>query len=439
MSDFQYNIGRFSAKHISHDDEGVSVKDALLLINDSPFYQALYKSLKIEEILGDFIAIPGATKLISIVDIESNRYDKFDLHCEYNSLMFEASEDESLVEILFPQTEKHSKPFKATPIYNAQSDFLENSCLMSKYANKLIRKERMDLVLENLESIREIYKEGRDAHFYNYRLLLDKRRDLYYFRASTSTDFYNDYNIGLSVFVALISLHRHMGSTGTKYAVNRCEYSESFIRVYFEKLGERKKTKLGEIKYLIELSNSEIKEGSVRFSGTCAIVYKIGKEEKDLFVPIEGEEIIGDTKDLFVKPRPNNLKYSIDSIRHNYGPEKAVAGFLKIDKKIQANEAKMYADFDALEDASGLWAIRASIVDKVDRLHKETDLGEFKSSLKQAIPEAIQNFHELLRLMNNLDVIASPSVEAKENLRHLFYEALFERRKPNFGQSEEPA
>ena len=341
------------------------------------------------------------------------------------------------MEITFPPSETIAVPIKATPIYDAQLDFLEHSCNMSKYANKLIKKERMDLVLENLDSIREVYVNGRDTHRHNYRLLLDKRRNNYYFRAITSTDYYKDYNIGLSVFVALISIHRHMKSGGTSYAVNRCEYSESFIRVYFEKLGPRKKTKLGEIKYLIELSNSEIKEGSVRFSGTCAIVYPLNKNDQEVLILIEGEEITEGLKDLFIKPRPTNLRYSIDAIRHNYSPEKAVAGFLIIDKKIKDNEDKIYSDFDALEDASELWKIRESIFEKVNRLQKESDLGEFKSSLKQAIPQAIDNFHELLRLMNHLDVIASSSVEAKESLRHLFYEALFDRRRPNFNQPDD--
>jgi len=443
MNDFQYKNNKFTSKDIDPEDTGVKIKDALLLIRDSEYYDDIYAALKVGEIINETVAIPGTQMLISCVDAESKRYTKIDVSKKYEDLQFEISDDESVINIAFTPSDNYPVTFTASPIYSAQTDFFENSCSMSKYANRLIRKERIKVVLENLESIRSIYKEGKDTHEYKYRLLKDSK-GTHFFRATTSITHYKDYNIGLSVFVALVALYRHMQATTDKFVVNRCEYNESSIRVFFEKLGKRS-TPIGEVKYLVELNNSEIKEGAVRFSGVCAIIIKDDKVDRDavqkdrvqLGIESDYEEYEeGGERELFIKPRPTNLRYSIQGIKHNVNPKKAIPSMI-LASKIQKNEAKIYDDLASIGEARSFSMIRKSIVDKVKRIQKESDLGEFKSSMQNEIPEAIQNYHELLRLLNRLDLIASSSIDAKEQLRYLFYEALLERRNPGFEQPEE--
>jgi hypothetical protein len=439
--DFQYKRNRFKAKDIDATDTGIRVKDALVLIQQSDYYDDIYASLKVDEIINDTIEIPGARKLIEAVDTESKRYYKVDVDKKYEELSFSASPDESNILLKFGPSENYPVDFTALPIYSAQSDFFENSCSMSKYANRLIKNERIEVVLDNLERIRSIYAEGREHHEYKYRILRDDKGN-HFFRASTSTTHYKDYNIGLSVFVALVSLHRHMKTNEDQYSVNRCEYTESEIRVFFEKRGHRS-TKIGDIKYLVELNNSEIKEGAVRFSGVFSILVEDNKADRDaiqeekrrLGLPIEDDYIPGGQRELLLKPRPARLKYSIASIKHNVNPQRAIPA-MSLSSKLRDNEKQIYADLETLGDPKSLGMIRNSIAEKLQRIQTESELGEFKSIMQRSVPEAIQNYHELLRLMNRLDLIAEDSVEAKEQLRYLFYEALLDRRNPGFGQTE---
>ncbi|RZJ93173.1 MAG: hypothetical protein EOO60_05580 [Hymenobacter sp.] len=248
----------------------------------------------------------------------------------------------------------------------------------------------------------------------------------------------------------LVAIHRLTQETGDEYFLNRAEHTDSRIKAFFEKNAEPHMSPLGKIKFLIELRNNEVKEGSVKFSGVCALVYdendhgaespvEAAEAEYDEFEDEFAEDDESDddsTQDVYLTPRPNKLKYGIESIKHNVTPGKALPRML-VAEKVGVVEQMIYQDLQMAADAIDIEKIRLLIKSKIKAIPAASFLGAYKGMLNGAVPEVLNNVEELLRMVGKLNLIVpNKNANAKDSLRYMFFEAIVERGRPGFSKTD---
>ncbi|WP_300567825.1 hypothetical protein [Flavobacterium sp.] len=404
MSDL-FRKKAFEFTEVSVDDKGVSVEKILELIKYSNFYQQFYDLFKIKEIEKEFISIPGATKLVDTMIQIENSFEKFDLDSSIQNLEFNPSEKFSITFKNITDEEINtiidSDEFTAQPIYSSQNDFFSSLFNMDRYANKLFSRKLNHLVYKNLKEVKEILKSFliKDKR---YRIVRDKENN-YYLRAITSKR-YHDYNNNIAVFVGLITLHNEMKKSKSTFIVQRCEFNESYVRVFF-KSGEIKMLEnIGKLENIIEVSNDEIKREALRFS--CAFSINYGSSnEKD--------------KSIYIKP--SRTKANILSIRHNILPKTAMDELVALSnyKEIQNDLLK---DIEAISKIKSPEAIKHLVFVKI-KSAKSTELKKSKNNILSELTNKVNSLIELLEMMNKIEMLAE-EIDAKEYLRYLVYEAL---------------
>ena len=124
----------------------------------------------------------------------------------------------------------------STPLYSSKSDFFSWLYGMDKYANELIKEGLDDILSHNLDLLRKKEIGSRER---KYRILQDLNNKQFYVRAIISLDRYNNYDNNIAIVIALISLHKKTKELGVEYALNRIEYNESHMRIFFEEKGEK--------------------------------------------------------------------------------------------------------------------------------------------------------------------------------------------------------
>lgn len=401
----------FSVRDIPANDNGVSVKSVIELVENNDYYPDLAKLLNVQDILDDFIEIPGAHKLVSSIRAQNKEFDKFDLKAGYNNLEFKKAKDGSfLMKFVNIEDEKAleivgNDNFIADLKYSSESDFFNSTFGMDKYASTLTAKGYSDLVYKNLELLREIFK-SKKSHEKFYRILKSSDNE-YHLRAIVS-DHYNDYSNNITVFLGLIVLHQEMQKRDVRFSVSRCEYNESFIRIYFEKTGGRPLEKIGSMKYIIELSNDEIKREALRFAGVASIIYDDGKYRSD---------------DLFIKP--DRLRSDLSAISHGLKPEKAIEKLTTLSKYVEREE-EMYNDIQAISTIKSPDEVKFFIQNKI-RNTKQIELRKYSGKIVKELNQRVNSLHDLFVILDKINLIVE-DIEAKEHLRYLLYEGLIERK-----------
>ncbi|MFD1188521.1 hypothetical protein [Pontibacter rugosus] len=399
----------FTDKDIPASDRGVPVKEVVKLITSSPFYEDLCELLEVEKLKDEFIEIPGAATLLQAIKAKNKEFEKIDLEASYNNLAFTKTEDDGKFAFVFSQVDEETGELIeggsiiAKPIYSARSDFFSTLFNMDRYANSLIDSGYGHLVQTNLDSLKEIYSNGK-THRKKYRLLKDE--DGVYFRAITSCKNYYDYNNNIAVFVGLLALHQE-SKKDARFTVKRCEYNESFIRIYFEKEESRPVEKVGKAKYIIEVSNDEVKREALRFSGVMTLIYGDNK---------------GEEEEIFIKPK--DLKTSFVSITHGVPPRTALRSLENI-AKYKEREEELFNDLAHISTINNPDQIRHLIRSKVEKM-KSNEMVKYKKEILDELINRVDSIYSLMKLMNKIDLIVE-DIEAKEYLRYFMYETLIKR------------
>lgn len=399
----------FTEKDVPASDKGVPVREVVKLIADSPFYEDLCELLEVEKLKDEFIEIPGAATLLQAVKAKNKEFEKIDLEASYNNLAFTKTEDDGKFAFVFNQVDEEtgelieSGSITAKPIYSARSDFFSTLFNMDRYANSLIDSGYEHLVQKNLDSLREIYSNGK-SHRKKYRLLKDEEG--FYFRAITSCKNYYDYNNNIAVFIGLMALHQE-SKNDARFTVKRCEYNESFIRIYFEKEESRPVEKIGKAKYIIEVSNDEVKREALRFSGVMTLIYGDNKEKEEEF---------------FIKPK--DLKTSFLSITHGVPLRTALRSLEKI-ANYKEREEELFNDLSHISKINNPDQIRHLIRSKVEKM-KSNEMVKYKKEILAELINRVDSIYELMKLMNKIDLIVE-DIEAKEYLRYFMYETLIQK------------
>jgi hypothetical protein len=417
-SDFNQRTLHFTPKDYLPADKGISVQDTLRLIEHCSFKDKLLALLDVEAIQEDFIAIAGASMLVNAVDVEGNRFLKVDVTSDYLDLAFTDNTVDKSVNITFNDLSAVTFPnndfdnhahvleegiISAVPVYAAKSTFFSELHSLSNYANDLLKSQHGFLVLKNLEWLREIFKKEEDRLVRKYRLLKDG--ETYFLRGIVSPR-YVDYNLAVSVFIALIALHKNSKQTGDRYLISLCEYSESHLRVFFAKEGTKQIGTACRVKHMIQLSNDELKREALKFTGVASIQYQSGQE----------------TREIYLAPR--DIGFSIASIFHSYSPKRAIER-LELANNITQIEQKLYDDIAFINDIKQPDQIRHLLQ---RRINEDTNIKPFiTGEIAQELDNDITTIHQLFDIMYKLDVVVA-DIDAKEYLRYLLYNLLKEEK-----------
>ena len=245
-----FSTKRVRQKDLSAQDISLKVEDLLKLTEASPFREAIIETLSVEDILSETVLISGINALAEAVDSESKKFLKFDVRLSFEDLEFFHLHDDNKIQFVFKNLAEVSFPnqtsdlvqsqvietssITAEPIYSAQNALFGKLFGFDKYANQLMGSGLSPVVLANLTMLNDIYREQGKAlpkQEYRFRLLREEATGEYFFRALISAVRYQDYNIGVSVFIALVSLHQIAKGTGETYSIKSFDYTESFILI----------------------------------------------------------------------------------------------------------------------------------------------------------------------------------------------------------------
>ncbi|RYC51751.1 hypothetical protein [Flagellimonas olearia] len=396
------------------NDNGVSVKKALKLIENSDHYEKLYDCFKISGIEDEFIPVTGANSLVNDVLAIDSKFTKFDVatklknvRCEKildkKSAIIEISniEDEDILKIT------ESDLIAGTTKYSVKSEFLD---LFSadKFLNYCHDNEYDDIIQTNLKSLDK--KNSENDYQKQFRFLIDKDNN-YFVRAITSVSRYKDYNIKFSVFVALISIHQIMKSQKEEYMVRYYTCSESDIRIVFTRMNYKKLMKGLEVGFELELVNDEIKRDAVKFNGLFSLNF--GKEDN-----------------LIIKP---NLNAKMASFSHQVGVDKVVGILQNLAEAINEFVNTIHKDAEYIKKAQSPQDLKNYLFDKVKKSKQKEFREKYRKQVQAFIQkENVNTIFQLLDLMNKVDLMIDDSdIKAKDFWRHKLYEILVESKKPN--------
>ncbi|PKQ61070.1 hypothetical protein BZG01_19955 [Labilibaculum manganireducens] len=405
----QFSKKWFKSDQFLTEDTGIKVSDLLGLISTSEFFNDIYNLLDIEAIVDDFIKIKGATTLVATIKELDKKFEKIDLVSDFQDITLFSNGELTLnfnnLEGVDYFKEMGYDSIIAHPIHSARRDFFSGLYNMDKYASRLIANGYKHILTENMRLLSEVTENRR-----KYRLLHDTGENKFYLRGIISTDHYNDYNNSIAVVVGLLTLHREMLDTGTKYDLSLCEYNESAIRMFFDSSEMTELEGIGVVKNIVEIANDEIKRESLKFLGVCSINYK----NKD---NIERELIVA----------PKEVKTKILSISHNQSPNTAMKKLSEI-KNANDIHKEVFDDIARIRAIKKPEQIKFLIKRKVEGARRD-ELSKYKDAFLGVLSVKIENVIQLLEIFNKFNLIVDEDIEAKEFLRYLLYETIVANKK----------
>lgn len=394
-------------------DSGISVKETLELLRGSEFYDELFRLFEIDSIIGDFINIKGARTLVSDIIKKDEEFVKKDINAMFKDVSINNFNELDSIDVKIDYTEENygKGNIIAETIYSAKSDFLDDLFSLGKFTEYCIKKNCKEIITDNIENLKE--KFGSDKIYTKrYRILTDFEGKCY-LRALTSTSRYHDYNIRISVFVALIILHLNSKSNIQKYIIRNYVYNESYLNVYFENTDHKPIWNRAFASYIIELSNDEIKKEALRFSGLYNIY-------------VEDDEKVGS---FYIKP--NSSKSSILAIKHSSTLNNVVEHLKELQERSISVENEMFADILKISTIVDADQIRHLIKSKIDNSTKD-ELKKYKNELSSKLVEKVNNIYELLKAMDKVYLVIKESdLDAKEYLMYVLYSAITQTEKIN--------
>jgi len=125
-------------KKSEYDEQGISVKDALQLIEKSDYKEHIKNAFKIDNFTNDFINIKGAKRLVDDLTRKTNEFEKIDIKSLLSDVSIHSYNDdeEDSINICINNTNKEGNPtpIVAKTIYSAKSTFFDEMFSMSKFS-----------------------------------------------------------------------------------------------------------------------------------------------------------------------------------------------------------------------------------------------------------------------------------------------------------------
>ncbi len=390
---------------LEEDNVLTPIKAVIKLIENSEFYNELILLFKID--IGEkvHIEIPGLSILIREIISKDAKYEKFDVNVNLSDVtLFKFSDDGAAILKITSENNKEifgTETIYAETAYNAKSDYFESVYRLDTFAKFCFKEGHIKLLKDNIAHLNEYYQASNNFDR-SLRLLKDIDKT-YYIRAITSTTHYNKYDNRFSLFVAVMALHNLSMSTNKKFRVASAEFDESHIKVFFEKDGSRNIKGVGLVRFMVEVSNDEIKREAMKFSAAFSIV--------------------SDEFELFFKPE--KLKTELISIQHNFNPSTVFNYLSELNDFIDDAESEIINDVKGLADTKNPDELRHLLYRKVEATKNDV-IKQNRFKLKTLLLNKISTLSELLRVMNKVELIVS-DLETNEYLRYIFYDILIKK------------
>jgi len=400
-------------------DEGISVKELLELLNvDDELNKALLKSLDIESLKDDFINITGAKQLVNIQKGINKRFYKEDFISSLNNIAVYS--DDNKLTFSFTDLGKSEylsqlnlSSIDSVPLYSSKSDFFSWLYGMDKYASELIKEGLDEVLSHNLDLLRQQDIGSKER---KYRILQDLNNKQFYVRAIISLDRYNNYDNNITIVIALLSIHKKIKESGIVYALNRIEYNESHIRIFFEEKSEKKLEGLGFVKNIIEVSNDEVKREALKFDAISNIEF------------IDAENNL---QELMIQPssskRPK-IKTNILAVAHSLSPKKFVEKLVEIDNSVRIHD-ELFELINEISKIENPLQIMFLVKDMVKNARSESFKRHRDGIQKIIDTQIVDNMIQLLTLFKKLELVTENDIEASEYVRYIIYQSLIERKK----------
>lgn len=426
---------------ITEKDKPARVSKLAELIANTIFETEIRKGLSVSDYEKDYVVINGARTLFDSLLSLKDKYLKIDVASPFrnvtltpivksdsanNSIFHLSFDDSETAKILYTNekdaTDEEKKAiadeiadenFFAQPIYDAQTQLFQALFELDKHANTLIERnaypdnELIKLLDAHLQRIKEYFSSPKRSFDRRYRLLRQVSDGKYFFRALVSRKVYKDYDLGVSVFVALLGMHQVMKDKEGSYLIREFIFNESELDVFFEDTFGKKITGVGEARFEIHLTNSELGNGAVKMMGLFSIL-----------VDIDGKKV-----PLKMRRPDGNEAYSdtIITISHGTSPEKAIEA-MAVGKTITAVKNQIFKDLERISTARKAETLRDTFVSRLDNSRSLIPNDAKRAELNKVFNEQVKNFEDLLKIMGKSQlIIEDEGIEVKDSLRNLVY------------------
>lgn len=212
-------------------------------------------------------------------------------------------------------------------------------------------------------------------------------------------------------------MHKQGQKTGENFYIKEFSYNESFVRVSFAKEKNRFIEGVGEIQYIIEVANDEIKREALKFVSAISIIYT----SKD-----------GDKKDVYLKPS-NEAKWTILSVSHGSTPNTVMNNLTNLENYV-SKEEEIYKNLESISKIKNLNLVRQVIQSRIDS-SQNLNIGAKKKQMVAELNAHVDHVYQLFDMLNKVEHLIE-DVEAKDYLRYLFFDILVRNRSGRKGNDE---
>lgn len=393
-------------------DDGISVKNALNLIKKSEYFDEIYKIFQVEEYENDFINIKGAEHIVEQLIKSDEECLKLDIDSELSNVNIEKFTEENQIIFEFaninsPEILMQTKSdlIYAESTYSVKSEYLNDMYQIEKYLDYCMKNRFQDIIDKNLEMLKEKNEYNKKSK--KFRLL--KREDNKYFvRGITSVDSYRDYNLRISLFIALIELHKLIKFKSHSYYVSSYSFTESDLKVIFKSSTIKKVTNDIEIGFALELVNDEIRRDAVKFNGIFTIL--MGNAE------------------VYVKPE--ETKANILSFTHSVNIDTIREKLSTLNESINIFIDETVDDAKSIKILEKPDLFREHLVQKIHNSRNVEFNKLYKAQVKTLLSNKVKTIFELAEIFNNVNiVIADEHVSSLDFWRYKLYQVLMDEVK----------
>lgn len=397
---------------LESDNRSLPLSHCLELISRSEFKDDLLSLFSFEEIKNDTLTVKGLATVVESVISMDRIYQKIDLEGYHESnvaIIGYDSDNPSSLRLKFsnlPEDFEHDE-IEAYTVYSAGHDFLDGTYQMDKFAKSCIKRGFYELVQSNIQYLNEA-SSANEQLVKNYRLLKDREQN-FFLRAITSTKVYKDYNIRLSLFVAVVTLHKLSKRNGVRFDVVHCEYSESFIKIHFETGRTANVNGLGKMSFLLEMSNDEVKREAFKFTGLFSVFFSVKGEVYEVGVQPD--------------PKKQKIKTPLISIPHNRKPATMYAELSKLENYIENAEEEMRKQLEGVTKVSKPDHLRFRLLEVLKRSRDE-GITLHRDRMTAIVNKRINKLSELLEMMVKVNELVPEEFDTKQYLRYMYYDIL---------------
>jgi len=414
-------MGRFyfeqlTPPNLKNDNTIVYLRECLQLIDDSEYKDELIEAFEFETIKDKSLKISGLKTLIQKIIDYDKVYLKIDLESHVSNVKYLKPAESGAVILQIDNINSEliaGNSIQVETAYNAKKDFFDGFYKMDKFANFCIKENLSDIIIENIDYLNQKY--SKSTKFVKSYRLLKNDENKYFVRAITSISRYFDYNIKFSLFATLVSLYKTIEEIKDNFSINYCEFTESFIRIYFKRNTTIQLPNIGTLSFSIEMNNDEIKREAFKFSG----IFTITTMDKDREVNVH------------IKPK-KKFKTQLISIPHGCGRPKMVENLSNLPNFITEMEVEMRKDLIDISNITKPDHLRFFLIRKIESSRNE-EFKRYKASIINTLNKKINQISELFILMDKVNEIVI-EFELKEYLRYIYYDVLSEKNQQTGNQ-----